>query len=148
MGEVHEAMIKIKQQMVYQQDDPMEFTLNGTYEERDGRHRIAYTEFDMEDAAETQVVLDFDDENIIIRKTGHINTVMTIDCDGGTAEGVYQTPYGTFPMKIISKRYDCIEIRGLFILELEYRLLLSSRLVGDNRMKISALVRRDYGHEH
>lgn len=149
MGETCEALLKIRQQMRYQDEDVLEITHVGQYTALDsGKHRVTYREYDMEDASETDVVLVFDEEEITIQKDGTSHMKMHLHTDGATREGLYQTPYGRLPLSVRATHYEMIEIRGIFLIDLTYHLTLGDQLVGENLLKISILLRKDYGHDH
>lgn len=144
----YEAIVKISQHMAYVQPEPTVLNLKGVYIPNGDRHLVRYREFDPETSKPTEVVLDFGEEDIRIEKNGYVTTTLHIDNDGRHHKSSYRTEFGELPMEIESRSYEFMDISGLFILEMKYRLMMSSQMVGENSMKIMVLVKGLSNHHH
>jgi len=116
--------------------DKIELITNGTLESSQGKYYIRYDESDEEGYAECTVELEVDDDCVIMKRSGQVNTIMMFQ-NGEKHICHYDTGYGIMNMGIATKTIrNNIEKDGGRLL-IKYAIDIDNAHVGNNTFEIT-----------
>ena len=115
-------------------DEAVEITSVGTCMHRDGKWYLTYEEADDEGHL-SKCRIKAQEGVLVMEKTGHVNTRMEFT-PGQVYESVYQTPYGEFDLKMLTKDVSFPETDDLIAVNLLYELGVNGQFLSDCKLGI------------
>lgn len=135
------AIIKIETVDLNENSIEFENMMPAQFETVEDINFVKYTEYDKETNKKTNVVLEFDENYIKIKKTGLQEMDIFVKNEEYLYNSMYVTEYGSFPLEVRSLGYECEVINGLYLIDIKYNLKTQDQLIGDLQIKIKILVK-------
>ena len=116
-------------------DDAVEITSVGTCMHREGTWYLTYDEAD-ESGNLSKCRIKAAEGLIVLEKTGHVTTRMEFT-PGQVYEAVYQTPYGEFDLKMLTREVVFPDTDEFLAVNLLYELGINGEYVSDCKLSIT-----------
>lgn len=135
------AIIKIETVDLNENSIEFENMMPAQFETVEDVNFVKYTEYDKETNKKTNVLLEFNENYIKIKKTGMQEMDIFVKNEEYLYNSMYVTEYGSFPLEVRSLYYECEVINGLYLIDIKYNLRTQEQLIGDLQIKIKILVK-------
>lgn len=117
---------------------------SGFYSFLNGTHIISYAEYDTEtpEAPTAKNLLKLTDHTFSLRKTGDITTKMFFENEKSHRD-IYQTPFGSFPMTLETKKLQINAFTEKITIFLNYDLQLDDRYISNCTIEMEIIFQKE-----